>query len=127
MTRRLRSLPLGVWLALGFAIAVAAPTISAATTWWAVGEHQRADAERRLDEASALVERAGADLDDAGTRRTLLRALADLGVEADLHRGAPQVFEVGKPGELKLQHGLARARCRGTPQGQLGRRLPGAH
>ena len=97
MTRRLRSLPLGVWLALGFALAVAAPTISAATTWWAVGERQRADAERRLGEAGALVARASADLDDAGTRRTLVRALADLGVEADLQTGPPKVFEVGSP------------------------------
>ncbi len=103
MTRRLRSLPLGVWLALGFALAVAAPTISAATTWWAVGERQRADAERRLGEASALVERASANLDDVGTRRNLVRALADLGVEADLQTGPPKVFEVGKPGKLELQ------------------------
>jgi signal transduction histidine kinase len=103
MTRRLRSLPLGVWLALGFALAVAAPTISAATAWWAVGARQRADAEHRLRDASALVERAGANLDDARTRRTLLRALADLGVEADLHTGPGKVFEVGKPGELALK------------------------
>ena len=54
-------------------------------------------------EASALVERASANLDDAGTRRNLVRALADLGVEADLQTGPPKVFEVGKPGKLELQ------------------------
>jgi signal transduction histidine kinase len=43
------------------------------------------------------------DLNDARTQRTLLRALADLGVEADLHTGPGKTFEVGKPGELALE------------------------
>ena len=59
MRRRLRSLPLGVWLALGFALAVAAPALSAGATWWAVGARQQADADGRLREAAALIGQTG--------------------------------------------------------------------
>jgi signal transduction histidine kinase len=98
MTRRLRSLPLGVWLALGFALAVAAPTLSAGATWWAVGERQQADVDRRLGAASALVERAEGRLEDAGARRTLLRGLADVRVEAELQPSPAKDLGIGKPG-----------------------------
>ena len=97
MTRRLRSLPLGVWLALGFALAVAAPTLSAGVTWWAVGARQQADVEHRLTAAMALVDQAGSRLDDAAARRTLLRGLADLRVEADLNTNPPKEVGIGTP------------------------------
>jgi signal transduction histidine kinase len=102
MTRRLRSLPLGVWLALGFALAVAAPTLSAGVTWWAVGARQHAAIDQRLSDAALLVEQADARLEDAGARRTLLRGLADLGVEADLQTSPPKDFGIGKPGVVEL-------------------------
>ena len=54
MRRRLRSLPLGVWLALGFALAVAAPALTAGATWWAVGARQQAD----VDASAARGDRA---------------------------------------------------------------------
>jgi signal transduction histidine kinase len=82
MRRHLRSLPLGAWLALGFALAVAAPALSAGATWWAVSAHQRADIDGRLREATALIEHAGNRLADPGARRALLSALAALHVEA---------------------------------------------
>jgi signal transduction histidine kinase len=102
MTRRLRSLPLGVWLALGFALAVAAPTLSAGVTWWAVGERQQADVEHRLGAAIALVDRADSRLDDAAARRTLLRGLANLRVEADLNTSPPKEVGIGTPGDAEL-------------------------
>ena len=102
MTRRLRSLPLGVWLALGFALAVAAPTLSAGVTWWAVGARQQADVEHRLTGAIALVDQADGDLDDAGARRTLLRGLANLQVEADLNSSPPK--EVGMASRATPSH-----------------------
>jgi signal transduction histidine kinase len=93
MTRRL---PLGVWLALGFALAVAAPTVSAGGAWWAVGARQQADVDGRLRDAAAVIEQTGAPLEDAGARRSLLRSLADLRVEANLQPGPD--FGAGKPG-----------------------------
>jgi signal transduction histidine kinase len=102
MTRRLRSLPLGVWLALGFALAVAAPTLSAGVTWWAVGARQQADVEHRLTAAVALVDQANGDLDDAAARRRLLRGLADLRVEADLNTNPPKEVGIGTPGDAEL-------------------------
>ena len=87
---RLRSLPLGVWLALGFALAVAAPTLSAGATWWAVGARQQADVERRLREATALIEQTGTGL---GRRRRPAHPAARarrLRVEADLQLSPPK-------------------------------------
>jgi signal transduction histidine kinase len=84
MRRRLRSLPLGAWLALGFALAVTAPALSAGVTWWAVSARQQADVDGRLREATALIEQTGKRLADAGPRRAVLSRLAELNVEADL-------------------------------------------
>jgi signal transduction histidine kinase len=97
-----RRLPLGVWLALGFAIAVAAPTLTAGATWLAIGARQQADVDARLRQASALVEEAGARWDDDGARRTLSRALARLRVEADLELSPPKEIVPGKPGVTEL-------------------------
>lgn len=97
MRRRARSLPLGVWLALGFALAVAAPALSAGATWWAVGARQQADADGRLREATLLIGQAAARPDDAGAWRTVLSSLADLQVEADLQL-RDQKVAVGNPG-----------------------------
>jgi signal transduction histidine kinase len=94
--RRLRSLPLGAWLALGFAVAVAVPALSAATTWWAVGARQQSDTGDRLRKASVLV--AQARLDDAAARRALQRALAALSVEADLQPAHLETGKLMKPG-----------------------------
>jgi signal transduction histidine kinase len=96
--RRLRSLPLGAWLALGFALAVAAPTLTAGVTWWAVGVRQRADADGRLREATALIAQTGTRLQDTGARRTLQRRLAELQVEADLQLGTVKARAIGTPG-----------------------------
>jgi signal transduction histidine kinase len=79
-----RSLPLGGWLALGFALAVAAPALSAGATWWAVGARQQADVVARLRQAVALISRAGESTGDAGIQPALLRGLAGLHVEAEL-------------------------------------------
>jgi signal transduction histidine kinase len=99
MRRRVRSLPLGVWLALGFALAVAVPALAAAATWWAVGARQQADVDGRLREAAALVEQTGERLGDPGTQRNLLRALAELPVEADLQLGMKKEdVAIGKAG-----------------------------
>ena len=102
MTRRLRSLPLGVWLALGFALAVAAPTLSAGATWWAVGARQQADVAGRLREATVQIKQTRARLDEAGARRSLLRTLADLRIEADLQPSPQMVVGIGKPGVSEL-------------------------
>ena len=122
MTRRLRSLPLGVWLALGFAMAVAAPTLSAGATWWAVGARQQGDVDRRLGDASVLVEQTGARLEDPGAWRTLLGGLADLRVEADLQPSPPKDFGVGEPGVVELSPDATvtkRALVAGTPAGGI--------
>ena len=101
MRRRLRSLPLGAWLALGFAVAVAAPALSAGATWWAVSARQQADVDGRLREAAALIEQSGKRLADAGPRRAVLSRLAELHVEADLKRIAMPAAGVGTPGVRK--------------------------
>ena len=99
MTRRL---PLGVWLALGFALAVAAPTLSAGAAWWAVGTRQQADADARLRQATALVEQKGTDLADTGVWKALAGKLADLKVEADLQLSPPKEVVAGEPGVSEL-------------------------
>jgi signal transduction histidine kinase len=95
MRRRLRSLPLGAWLAVGFAVAVAVPALSAGATWWAVSAHQRAGIDDRLREAAALIARTR--LQDAGARHALESRLAELGVVPDL-----KPIVVGKPDVKKL-------------------------
>jgi signal transduction histidine kinase len=84
MRRRLRRLPLGAWLGVGLVLVVAAPVLSAGATWWAISAHQRAEADSRLREAAVLIEQMGERLHDAGARRTLLRKLAALHVEAEV-------------------------------------------
>ena len=99
MRRRARSLPLGAWLALGFALAVAAPALTAGLTWWAVGARQEAEADGRLREATALIDRTEERLGDTGAERTLLRALAELPVEADLQLSPKkEAVAIGKSG-----------------------------
>ncbi|HEY6758760.1 MAG TPA: HAMP domain-containing sensor histidine kinase [Baekduia sp.] len=97
--RRWSSLPLGAWLALGFALAVAAPALAAGATWWAVGAHQRADVDRRLGVAERTLTQAGAQVRDAATRRELRRRLAALRVEADV--AVPILVAGGAAGETK--------------------------
>jgi signal transduction histidine kinase len=101
MRRRLRSLPLGAWLAIGFAVCVAVPALSAGATWWAVSSHQRAGVDDRLHEASALIARTR--LEDASSRHALESRLAELGVVPDL-----KPVLVGKPdvNVLKRRHGI---------------------
>ena len=106
MRRRLYSLPLGAWLALGFALAVAAPALGAGATWWAVGARQEFDVDGRLREATQLVEQAGARLQQPAVQRALSRRLAALRVEADVQSVAS--FEVGG--------GMARATATKTAQ-----------
>jgi signal transduction histidine kinase len=98
MRRRLRSLPLGVWLAFAFALAVAAPALSAGATWWAVGARQQADVDGRVREATALIGQTGTRVEDAGVRRTLLGKLAELRVEADLQLSPKRTAAMAKPG-----------------------------
>jgi signal transduction histidine kinase len=107
MRRRLRSLPLGVWLALGFALAVAAPALSAGATWWAVGARQQTDADDRLRKATVLIGQTGAGLDDAAVRRALARSLADLHIEAELQLNPAQGGEIWKPGVSEILPGGA--------------------
>jgi signal transduction histidine kinase len=90
-----RRLPLGAWLALGFALAVAAPAVGAGATWWAVGAHQRADVDRRLSAAETAIEQAGKLVQEPATQRLLRRRLAALHVEADV--GVPIVVDGGMP------------------------------
>jgi signal transduction histidine kinase len=99
MTRRL---PLGVWLALGFALAVATPTLSAGAAWWAVGAHQRADVDARFRRASALIERTGPQLVDSAAWKAVAGTLAALRVEADLQLSPPKEIAAGKPGVSEL-------------------------
>jgi signal transduction histidine kinase len=93
MRRRLGGLPLGAWLALGFALAVAAPALGAGATWWAVGARQQSDVDGRLREAGRLVEQTGARLEQPAPQRALRRRLAALRVEANLQTVA-STFEV---------------------------------
>jgi signal transduction histidine kinase len=84
-------LPLGAWLALGFALAVVAPALGAGATWWAVGDRQRSDVDRRVREAARLLELAAPRLDDPALQRSLAGRLARLGVEADVQSAPPKV------------------------------------
>jgi signal transduction histidine kinase len=84
MSRRLHRLTLGAWLALGFAVAVIAPALSAGATYWIVDAHQRADIDQRLDRAETLLNSAGTSLDDPAVQARLVRELAALRVEADV-------------------------------------------
>jgi signal transduction histidine kinase len=97
-----RRLPLGVWLALGFALAVAAPTLSAGAAWWAVGARQQADVDARLRQATALIEQTGTGLADTGVWKSVAGRLADLKVEADLQLSPPKEIVAGKPGVSEL-------------------------
>jgi signal transduction histidine kinase len=92
-----RRLPLGIWLALGFAVAVAAPTLSAGAAWWAVGARQQGDVDARLRQATALVERAGTGLADTSVWKSVAGRLADLKVEADLQLSPPKEIVAGEP------------------------------
>jgi signal transduction histidine kinase len=96
---RRRSLPLGAWLVLGFALAAAVPAAGAGATWWAVGAHQRADADRRMDAAERLLKQIGARVQDPAAQRQLRRRLAALRVEADV--GVPIVVDGGTPGRTE--------------------------
>ena len=95
MRRRLTSLPLGAWLALGFALAVAAPALGAGATWWAVSARQQSDVDGRLRDATQLLEQAGARLKDPAAQRVLSRRLAALRVEADV-QAVGSSFEVDR-------------------------------
>jgi signal transduction histidine kinase len=95
MRRRLCSLPLGAWLALGFALAVAAPALGAGATWWAFGARQQSDVDRRLRAAVQLVEQTGAQLPQPAAQHTLSRRLAALHVEADV-QAVRSTFEVDR-------------------------------
>jgi signal transduction histidine kinase len=97
-----RRLPLGVWLALGFALAVAAPTLSAGAAWWAVGARQQADVDARVRQATALIEQTGTGLADTGAWKAVAGTLADLRVEADLQLSPPKEIAAGKPGISEL-------------------------
>ncbi len=77
-------------------MAVAAPAVSAGTTWWAVGARQQADADGRLREAASLVAQTGERLEDAAARRTLFGGLAELRVEADLQLTDTRILAVKK-------------------------------
>jgi signal transduction histidine kinase len=92
VTRPRRRLPLGGWLALGFALAVTAPALSAGATWWAVGARQQSDVDARLRQAVALISAAGDRLPDAAVQSTLQRGLAGLHVEANLELGSPKLL-----------------------------------
>jgi signal transduction histidine kinase len=82
MTRRL---PLSAWLGLGLALAIAIPGPGAAGAWWAVRTQQRADLDRRISEAAALIA-----AEAPGTLKpSLARALAALDVEAELESPKP--------------------------------------
>ena len=99
MTRRL---PLGVWLALGFAVAVAAPTLSAGAAWWAVGARQQADVDARLRQATALIGQTGVRLADRAVWKSVAGRLGDLGVEADLQLSPPKELVAGQPGVTEI-------------------------
>lgn len=102
--RRSSSLPLGAWLALGFALAIAAPALTAGATWWAVGAHQRADADRRVGAAQRALAQAGTEAWSPATQRELRGRLAALRVEADV--GLPIVVGGGVP--FKTAQGAGR-------------------
>ncbi|MCW2963763.1 MAG: hypothetical protein JWO17_1015 [Actinomycetia bacterium] len=95
MRRRLCSLPLGAWLALGFALAVAAPALGAGATWWAFGARQQSDLDGRLRAAVQVVEQTGAQLPQPAAQHTLSRRLAALHVEADI-QAVPPTFEIDR-------------------------------
>jgi signal transduction histidine kinase len=78
MHRRLRSLPLGVWLALAIALAVTLPALAATATWLGVRANQRADVDRRVSTATRLI------AESSGVTNGLLAGLARLNVEAEL-------------------------------------------
>jgi signal transduction histidine kinase len=104
MRRRLSSLPLGVWLGLGFALAVAAPALGAGAAWWAVSARQHADVDGRLRKAAQLLEQADVRLEDPAAQRVLSRRLAALRVEADVHPvGSPLGVEGGRAATKQAQ------------------------
>ena len=108
MRRRLRSLPLGAWLALGFALAVAAPALGAGATWWAVSARQQADVDGRLRQAAQLLEQAGARLEDPAAQSVLGRRLAALRVEADV-QAVPSTFAIGGSRDAMKRAAIATA------------------
>jgi methyl-accepting chemotaxis protein len=97
-----RRLPLGGWLALGFALAVAAPALSAGAAWWAVDARQQADADARLRQATVLIERTGSRLADRAVWKAAAGRLAELGVEADLQLSPPKVLAPGEPSASEI-------------------------
>ena len=82
----MRRLPLSAWLGLGLVLAVTLPALGAAAAWWEVGSRQRADLDRRTEQAAALIARSGV------LNGSLLRGLSALEVEANF--GAPAVEDI---------------------------------
>ena len=90
MTRS-RNLPLGVSLALAFAIAVTVPSLVAGATWLAVGARQQAGIDGRIRQATALLTESAGRMGDPFVRERVLDRLASLEVEADLLNAAPSL------------------------------------
>jgi signal transduction histidine kinase len=78
-----RSLPVGAWLAIGFALAVAVPVLAATATWVLVGNHERASMNARAKEAATLLTMNAERLGDSAVRDQVLDRLAALDVEAE--------------------------------------------
>jgi HAMP domain len=78
-----RSLPLGAWLAIGFALAVTVPALAAGATWVVVGNHQRASMDARANEAATLLTENAELLGDSAVRDPVLDRLAAIDVEAE--------------------------------------------
>jgi signal transduction histidine kinase len=78
-----RSLPLGAWLAIGFALAVTVPALAAGATWVVVGNHQRASMDARANEAATLLTENAELLGDSAVRDHVLDRLAAIDVEAE--------------------------------------------
>ena len=122
-----RSLPLGVWLALGFALAVTVPAVVAGATWLAVGARQQAGVDARVREAAAVV--AGANLSDSDQRARVLRRLAALEVEADVRVAVSKLDLVGaakgagKPGQALVTEQLAALLSQPDAKGAIGERF----
>jgi signal transduction histidine kinase len=112
-----RHLPLGAWLAIGFAVAVTAPALSAGAAWWAVGTRQQSDIDGRLRQARTLIAQTGERLGDATARRSLLTALAALGVEADLQLSPPKDVAAGRSGITRTAPASAQITKRAIVEG----------
>jgi signal transduction histidine kinase len=102
---RARGLPLGISLALAFALAITVPGLVAGATWLAVGARQHAAIDARIAKATALLSQNARRMGDPLVRERVLDRLARLEVEADLMSAAPALDPgvAAKPDDLPIE------------------------